>query len=536
MYGKRFSAIALAICAISVWCAPVALGGDGPQMPMTVYVFNGTGDGFDYNAQALIWQRLGLLNDDGSPGTIQDNGNITNSDGDVVGMTITDGDGNIIGYRNADGTAEGYDISADSDDATLDNAWQRVADNGTIEIIKHGASYAEDDGMGGTVERDGGGQQVDDGKVYDGYKSGATGAGTGVGYACPAPPGEQPDAAGAYCLTPRPGAGITFNANGCHTSNDPDPGNDDIGPVTDSAEGVEGVGAATGNDGVIIAGVAYTLKGTAKQKQAAQNALEAEAGRTGHRNDDDTVDAENVADYISDLPFNTRWQTLKDLLGPTGASINLTYSKMPKGDGAGGNSTCPIQVTPSPGFTEYLQDVDPTVLNTALIIPPFAVIEPELFHIVQLSQIPPLPPDLFLGSGCFDYRLLQIEPGPFNGPLIYMLETDLDPTLCQPHFFDEFAEQWIPIPPQNIDGQQVIFQSENVGIFALLTPEGPITCPGDINGDTFVNVFDLLDMLAAWGDCPQPCPPSCAADLNGDCIVNVFDLLDLLSAWGPCDG
>jgi len=64
-------------------------------------------------------------------------------------------------------------------------------------------------------------------------------------------------------------------------------------------------------------------------------------------------------------------------------------------------------------------------------------------------------------------------------------------------------------------------------------------CPADLSGpngvpDCVVDVFDLLDMLAAWGPCPQPCPPACPTDLNGDCVVNVFDLLDLLAAWGSC--
>jgi len=54
-------------------------------------------------------------------------------------------------------------------------------------------------------------------------------------------------------------------------------------------------------------------------------------------------------------------------------------------------------------------------------------------------------------------------------------------------------------------------------------------CPGDLNGDTVVNVSDLLILLGDWGSCP-----GCAADLNGDNVVNVSDLLILLGAWGPC--
>jgi hypothetical protein len=61
---------------------------------------------------------------------------------------------------------------------------------------------------------------------------------------------------------------------------------------------------------------------------------------------------------------------------------------------------------------------------------------------------------------------------------------------------------------------------------------------GDLDSDGSVNIFDLVDALGAWGDCPKPCPPSCAADITNadgtdtDCTVNVFDLLAVLSNWG----
>jgi hypothetical protein len=47
-----------------------------------------------------------------------------------------------------------------------------------------------------------------------------------------------------------------------------------------------------------------------------------------------------------------------------------------------------------------------------------------------------------------------------------------------------------------------------------------------------VNVSDLFQLLAAWGMCADPCPPSCPADLNGDCAANVSDLFILLANWG----
>ena len=55
---------------------------------------------------------------------------------------------------------------------------------------------------------------------------------------------------------------------------------------------------------------------------------------------------------------------------------------------------------------------------------------------------------------------------------------------------------------------------------------------GDINGNGAVDVPDLLMLLAAWGPCPLPCPPTCPEDFDGNCAVGVPDLLILLANWG----
>jgi len=57
--------------------------------------------------------------------------------------------------------------------------------------------------------------------------------------------------------------------------------------------------------------------------------------------------------------------------------------------------------------------------------------------------------------------------------------------------------------------------------------------PGDIDGNGVVDVNDFLLMLGAWGDCPDPCPPSCPADIDGNCSVDVNDFLILLANWTP---
>lgn len=60
---------------------------------------------------------------------------------------------------------------------------------------------------------------------------------------------------------------------------------------------------------------------------------------------------------------------------------------------------------------------------------------------------------------------------------------------------------------------------------------GSGACPGDVNDDGVVNVFDLLEVLENWGACADPCP----ADLNGDGIVNAADLIQVVQNFGPCD-
>ncbi len=58
----------------------------------------------------------------------------------------------------------------------------------------------------------------------------------------------------------------------------------------------------------------------------------------------------------------------------------------------------------------------------------------------------------------------------------------------------------------------------------------PPTQSPDIDGNGSVDVFDLLELLSAWGQCAPTLP--CPADLDNSGAVDVFDLLELLGAWG----
>jgi choice-of-anchor B domain-containing protein len=70
------------------------------------------------------------------------------------------------------------------------------------------------------------------------------------------------------------------------------------------------------------------------------------------------------------------------------------------------------------------------------------------------------------------------------------------------------------------------------GVDAFRVAELLCSVPGDLDGDGTVGINDFLQLLADWGPCPAPCPPSCAADLDGDCAVGVNDFLIMLANWG----
>jgi hypothetical protein len=64
----------------------------------------------------------------------------------------------------------------------------------------------------------------------------------------------------------------------------------------------------------------------------------------------------------------------------------------------------------------------------------------------------------------------------------------------------------------------------NLSIQSVINP-----CYADINGDSMVDVVDLLEVIGNWGYCLN-----CPADINRDDAIDVTDLLDLVGSWGPC--
>ena len=53
-------------------------------------------------------------------------------------------------------------------------------------------------------------------------------------------------------------------------------------------------------------------------------------------------------------------------------------------------------------------------------------------------------------------------------------------------------------------------------------------CPADVNGDGVVDIDDLFDILAHWGE------GSGNWDVNDDGTVDIDDVYAVLDNWGPC--
>ena len=50
----------------------------------------------------------------------------------------------------------------------------------------------------------------------------------------------------------------------------------------------------------------------------------------------------------------------------------------------------------------------------------------------------------------------------------------------------------------------------------------------DVNNDGVVDIDDIFDVLAHWGEASGPC------DVNQDGIVDIDDVFEILAQWGPC--
>ncbi|MHC4217310.1 MAG: FG-GAP-like repeat-containing protein [Planctomycetota bacterium] len=108
------------------------------------------------------------------------------------------------------------------------------------------------------------------------------------------------------------------------------------------------------------------------------------------------------------------------------------------------------------------------------------------------------------GDGTFSFDQERPAPQAASCALLVDIDNDADLDLAA---IDELAD--------------VVILEKNAGT----------AIPGDLNGDGTVGIVDFLVLLAAWGPCPEPCPPFCPADANFDCQVGVNDFLIILANW-----
>ena len=105
-----------------------------------------------------------------------------------------------------------------------------------------------------------------------------------------------------------------------------------------------------------------------------------------------------------------------------------------------------------------------------------------------------------------------------------------------------FPVSTFPIGASAVSGTASDHRPVIVDFVLALAPPPPPPCPGDVNGDTFVDVLDFLDYFDAFGQCenqPAPCVPpgtTIDADFNGDTFVDVLDFLDFFDAFGSSEG
>jgi hypothetical protein len=59
-------------------------------------------------------------------------------------------------------------------------------------------------------------------------------------------------------------------------------------------------------------------------------------------------------------------------------------------------------------------------------------------------------------------------------------------------------------------------------------------CIADLTEDGIVSIQDLLQLVSAWGDNPEPHSEPVPEDMNADMYVDVEDLIYLITEWGDC--
>ena len=96
-------------------------------------------------------------------------------------------------------------------------------------------------------------------------------------------------------------------------------------------------------------------------------------------------------------------------------------------------------------------------------------------------------------------------------------------------------------PPDPFAGTLDLFEPATIDIIEADIVDGVVTLTipamgfvdvhilpiaGDVNGDGFINVSDILAIIAVW-ECM-----GCPEDISGNGVVDVADILIVISNWG----
>ena len=103
-----------------------------------------------------------------------------------------------------------------------------------------------------------------------------------------------------------------------------------------------------------------------------------------------------------------------------------------------------------------------------------------------------------------------------GGAIFHLENGSVGPTITNTYFCDNQPQD---IWGSWIDGGGNIFADDCVAD----------DCPADVNGDSEINISDMLYIISVWGT------DDVDADVNADGLVDVADLLEVVGNWGFCD-